>query len=52
MLDEMALEQAFFSFFSLPLLIIIPSLLHIDVYPPSEMCNSPDQATYNLILSL
>jgi hypothetical protein len=37
-------DTAFSQFFSFPLLIIIPPLLHIHSSQPHQMCDSPDQA--------
>jgi hypothetical protein len=46
MVDERALDQVLFEFLHIPLLIIISPLLHTHLFPPSEMCASPDQAAH------
>jgi hypothetical protein len=45
--DEVALEQVFLrDLFCIPLLIIIPTLLHTHLSPPHELCDSPDQVAH------
>jgi hypothetical protein len=39
-------SRFFSKFFSFPLLIIIPPLLHTRLPPPHEVCNSPDQGAH------
>jgi hypothetical protein len=47
MVDERALDEVLlFEFPCFPLLIIVSPLLHIDLFPPSEMCANSDQAAH------
>jgi hypothetical protein len=44
-MDELSPEEVLLpSFFSVSLLIMIPSLLHTHLSPPAEVCDSPEQA--------
>jgi hypothetical protein len=50
--DNMALEQVSPSSFGIPLLVIIPPLLHTHLSPLPEVFDSPDHAAEYHILSL
>jgi hypothetical protein len=44
------LEQGFLHFIGFSLLIVMSPLFTIDLSPPHEVCNSPDQAAHYHIL--
>jgi hypothetical protein len=49
-MDKMPLEQFFPRVLRFSTVSIIPQLLHTNLSPPHEVCDSPDQAEHNHIL--